>query len=705
MKNVKISTKITLGFGIVIVFIAAMAIISSIISTLTLSSVNSIVYNSTIQTEANTALDKFSLAMASAKVLYNVISDEEYQKLEENVELSKESISKIYEYIASYPELEVFRADIVAFEESLLRWDELTGELQRSNEKLVEIKNMTEEDAGHLQDKFTGTVERYVKNGFPEPDIIVAAQLGEAISEVHLQASHMMDTYDNTSYEYVVGLLSQLVDKLVLYAETENNTEKQAEWVDIAYYARGFLNSTKEYSLELTNNNNIIEQAETLGTNSYYALKNAVNNLDTAVYDQVHTTSDNATSSRIIIGALSLLSLVPAFIMSSMIKRSIKKPIELISNLMNGFVKTGNFNIEDIKMREIKLYAANKDELGETLKSFEELLTMLNEKIRALEILADGDLTVEVDFKSDKDTMALSLSKMIENLNSMFLEISNSAVQVSEGSKQLSEGAVMLSEGSSEQASGMEELSASIQEITGLIKTNTNMADDSAQLANTIKESAEKGSIQMEQMLKAVHDINISSQSISKVMKVIDDIAFQTNILALNASVEAARAGQHGKGFAIVAEEVRNLATKSAEAAKETSTLISNSMEKSTHGEKIAKETSKSLFEIVDGIKKSSEISAEISESSKNQMESINQFGIGINQVANVVQRNAATAEQTAATSQVMSHQASVLNQLIGRFKIKNANTDFSSNDYSNNKKNKKDNVHKIELIEDTSKY
>ena len=287
--------------------------------------------------------------------------------------------------------------------------------------------------------------------------------------------------------------------------------------------------------------------------------------------------------------------------------------------------------------------------------------------------IADGNLNlyVDIDYEGDFAPIKASLSTIINSLNNTITQIVTTARQVSESSTQIAEGAQSLAQGSTEQAATVEQLSASIAEITQKTKDNADMAERTAALANSIMQNAEKGSRQMGEMTEAVKEINLASQSISKVIKVIDDIAFQTNILALNAAVEAARAGQHGKGFAVVAEEVRNLAAKSAEAAKDTGELIANSMDKAELGAHIADETATSLANIVSGINESTHFVNEIARSSEDQSAGISQINEGIDQVAKVVQQNSATAEESAAASVEMSGQSGILQQMITHFKLK----------------------------------
>jgi len=237
-------------------------------------------------------------------------------------------------------------------------------------------------------------------------------------------------------------------------------------------------------------------------------------------------------------------------------------------------------------------------------------------------------------------------------------------------SRSISSGSHSLAQGTAEQAATIEELSGSIQEIETKTTENASMAEKASSLSVSIKDKAEKGNHQMDELMNSVKDINTASGEIKKVIKVIDDIAFQTNILALNAAVEAARAGSAGKGFAVVAEEVRNLASKSAEAAKNTAGLIEDSIQKADTGLVLATETASSLHDIVEGINQNTELMLGIAKSSNEQRDSISNVTTGIDQVANVIQQNSATAQESAAASEEMSGQVSRLEDLISKFRV-----------------------------------
>lgn len=392
------------------------------------------------------------------------------------------------------------------------------------------------------------------------------------------------------------------------------------------------------------------------------------------------------------------VALTTGMLLALYISGLISKPLTILTAFMNKAGSTGDISLSQEDVTSIGALSQVKDEVGQCIGSTAQFVNHLTVVANALESVADGDLTIELSPLSNNDTMGVSLQKMLENLNSMFGEINSASSQVSTGSSQIADGAQMLAQGATEQSATVQQLSASVTEISAQTKHNAGLANEAKALSDNIKESAEQGSRQMEQMIQSVGEISEASQSIGKVIKIIDDIAFQTNILALNAAVEAARAGQHGKGFAVVADEVRSLAAKSAEAARNTGELIETSIQKSEMGARISSETSESLTQIVDGILKNSELVAEISKYSAEQSTAISQVSEGIDQVAQVVQQNSATSEQNAAASEEMSGQAGLLQQLISQFKLRGSQNSGSTTGMAAHSASSHSSIHAVQM-------
>ncbi|MDE5718424.1 MAG: methyl-accepting chemotaxis protein [Lachnospiraceae bacterium] len=321
----------------------------------------------------------------------------------------------------------------------------------------------------------------------------------------------------------------------------------------------------------------------------------------------------------------------------------------------------------DIDVDCEKIY---NDDLGQLLDEFGQMAEAIREQTRITDAISKGDLTMEANPRSDRDVLGKAIRRLLSENNMTLSNVKEASAQITVGSEQVANASQALAQGSTEQASAIEQVTASMDEVTQRTKANATQAGEANVLVQSIKDMATSGNDQMKSMIQAMDDINASSETISKIIKTIDDIAFQTNILALNAAVEAARAGVHGKGFAVVAEEVRNLAAKSASAASETAEMIDDTIHKVGNGTKIAQDTAKSLDEIVTSIDEIVGLISNITISSNDQATAISQIDQAISQVSTVVQTNAATSQECAAASEELSNQAVTLKSLMARYQL-----------------------------------
>ena len=323
-------------------------------------------------------------------------------------------------------------------------------------------------------------------------------------------------------------------------------------------------------------------------------------------------------------------------------------------------ISLGDFDVE-------KLELTTHDEMAVLANSFNQMLESLKYKAGIMETIASGDLTTEIQKTSEVDGLGQSLLKMNDSLNGLLSQVDTAVDQVYSGSDQVAQSSQILSQGATEQASSLEEITSSLTEINHQSKNNV--------------ENAEGGNQQMKDLVEAMVKINSSSDETKKIVKVIDDIAFQINLLALNANVEAARAGKYGKGFAVVADEVRNLAFRSAEAVKETTEMMDESVRSIEAGNVLAASAAEKL--------------EEMAKSSQEQAMGIEQINSGLEQIDQVTQANTASAEESASAAEELASQALQLKDLISRFKLAGNGSD------SNGSKGYVDNLHQKKQEQD----
>lgn len=410
---------------------------------------------------------------------------------------------------------------------------------------------------------------------------------------------------------------------------------------------------------------------------SYVPTYNADGQIDGLIFAGISMSSAmRQISLTIILSCLAgiVLIILGIMIIGIYIKRTVSNPLFRLTMLAQ-MLEQGDLGLNKHQNMEINI--GSNDEIGILSHSFDNTIHRLRNYIgeisQSLEAIAGGDLTTQItqEYVGDFASIRTSLHDILQKLNSTMGQIVSSAENVSSGADQMSNAAQVLSQGSVDQASSVEELEDTIYTVTESVRqTAENARQAKAQVGDMGRQLIE-GNEKMQEMISAMREITESSNEIEKIIKTIEDIAFQTNILALNAAVEASRAGSAGKSFAVVAEEVRSLAAKSAEASQSTAALIGRSITAVNQGMQIADDTAERLNSVVIGAQGIVETIDGIAADTQTQAEGVEQIQDHIGQISSVVQTNSATAEESAATSQVLSSQAGMLKQLVKMFHLR----------------------------------
>lgn len=378
---------------------------------------------------------------------------------------------------------------------------------------------------------------------------------------------------------------------------------------------------------------------------------------------------NTAVQSASITSAFIVLILMAAVIAALIIyiRRIIVRPLSDMSAVATELSR-GNLKVE-LHYRAHDELGILADALRITVHSLQSYIQDISDKLGEI---SNGDMRVliDLDYIGDFSPIKSSLIQISSSLNQTLSLIRSAAGQVNIEAEQASCSSQTLASGASEQAAAVEELNASISTVAQQADQNAVNVKQATEYVMQAGAGVDESNEQMKNLTHAMADIQSSSQKIVSITKVIDDIAFQTNLLALNAAVEAARAGEAGKGFAVVADEVRSLAAKSAEAAKKTAFIIEQSTSTVLEGERLAVETAEVLQNVSEKAKLAVQEIQEIKEASSEQAEAIKQINLGLSQVSSIVQSNAATAQESSTSSEELVAQAQTLLNEVEKFKL-----------------------------------
>lgn len=404
----------------------------------------------------------------------------------------------------------------------------------------------------------------------------------------------------------------------------------------------------------------------------YDPMKDADGNIIGAYFAGYSAADYNKVLTRTIlitVGICVALAAVVIAILFVVIKNAIERPI---AALIPECEDIKNINLSN----ENKKFAFNNDEIGRLAGSLIESKNTLNEYVSdivaVLDSMAGGDFTSQpsVAYKGDFVSIETAFAEIRSQLGEIISSVNTSAENVSIGAEQMSEGTQSLAEGTQRQAATIDELSSSVSGISEHVNKTADAARNASEISMDCANIMQANTVEMQKLIEAMDEVEKKSESIANVIKAIEDIAFQTNILALNASIEAARAGDAGKGFAVVATEVGTLAARSAESANSTKEIIDSTLEAVEKSIEIAREAAKAIENVTEKSRRASDMVNEIAASANEQAKELEQATLGINEISGVIQQNSSTAEQSAASCEELSAQSKIMQEQVSRLKV-----------------------------------
>ncbi|NBH82836.1 methyl-accepting chemotaxis protein [bacterium C-53] len=491
--------------------------------------------------------------------------------------------------------------------------------------------------------------------------------------------------YDNP--DAIAAVVQQHAESKAAFLESMKEVEKTIVSEDGRATYDAIMSELDDYwkldtqiiDLGATTDRELCKQAQDLALNELAGVYNSIyTQLESLL--EVKVTEGNSLSRTltilsIILSLVIVGTIVIAMLSSMKMGKVIAKQISGSLNKLGGRLETFSEGDLTSPFPEINTGDEVEDMGHHAVHMADNLSAIIFDMQELLGEMANGDYTVVTKiadlYTGDFHKMLSSMRGLRDQMTETLSSIGEASQQVQAGSGNLADASQNLAEGATEQAGAVQELQATISSIATTMEKTAESAEESYMKAQQYANAADNSREEMNTMMTAMERIDETSTRIGDIISEIESIAAQTNLLSLNASIEAARAGESGRGFAVVANQIRELADQSAKAAVDTRELIEGSLREVTEGNRAAERASEAILDVVDGIKQIAEFSRNLKVMVEDQTESIRQAEIGVNQISEVVQSNAATAEEASATSEQLSAQAITLDGLVGQFKLR----------------------------------